>query len=121
LPLTGTSWRLTHYNNGKQAIVSVLNDTRIMLQLRDDGQLAGKACNSYRSGFERDGDRLQLVGPIAATRMACTGPEGATEQEAAYFAALERVAGFRISGDVLTLTDADGTTLAKFKGADDAE
>jgi heat shock protein HslJ len=121
LPLTGTSWRLTHYNNGKQAIVSVLNDTRIMLQLRDDGQLAGKACNAYRSGFQRDGDRLQVVGPIAATRMACPGPAGATEQEAAYFAALERVAGFRISGDVLTLIDDQGTTMAKFRAAGDSK
>jgi heat shock protein HslJ len=115
LPLTGTSWRLTWYNNGKQAIVSALKDTEVMLQLRDDGQLAGKACNSYRGGFEQEGDSWRVVGPIAATRMACPEPEGASEQESAYFAALERVARFRINGDELTLTDADGTTQAKFK------
>ncbi len=115
LPLTGTRWRLTWYNNGKQAIVSALKDTEVMLQLRDDGQLAGKACNSYRGGFEQEGDSWRVVGPIAATRMACPEPAGASEQESAYFAALERVARFRISGDELTLTDADGTTQAKFK------
>ena len=115
LPLTGTRWRLTWYNNGKQAIVSVLKDTNVLLQLRDDGQLAGKACNSYRGGFEQEGDSWRVVGPIAATRMACPGPDGASEQESAYFAALERVAHFRISGDELTLTDAQGTTQAKFK------
>ncbi|MGB5835320.1 MAG: META domain-containing protein [Thiohalocapsa sp.] len=116
LPLTGTSWRLTWYNNGQQAIVSVLKDTVIMLQLRDDGQLAGKACNSYRGGFENEGDMLRVVGPIAATRMACPSPAGTSEQESAYFAALERVAVFRINGDEMTLIDADGSTLAKFKG-----
>jgi heat shock protein HslJ len=121
LPLTGTRWRLTNYNNGKQAIVTVLNDTQVMLQLRDDGELAGKACNAYRGRFERDGDRLQVVGPIAATRMACPGPEGANEQEAAYFAALERVTGFSISGDVLTFTDDQGTTMAKFRAASGSE
>ena len=115
LPLTGTRWRLTWYNNGKQAIVSALKDTQVILQLRDDGQLAGKACNSYRGGFEQEGDSWRVVGPIAATRMACPEPAGASEQENAYFAALERVARFRISGDELTLTDADGTTQAKFK------
>jgi len=114
-PLTGTNWRLTRYNNGKQAVVTVLPDTEIMLRLRDDGQLAGKACNTYRGGFERGGETLRLVGPIAATRMACRGPEGASAQEAAYFAALERVSGYRISGNELTLTDEHDTTMAIFR------
>ena len=114
LPLTGTHWRLTWYNNGKQAIVSALKDTAVMLQLQDDGQFAGKACNSYRGGFEQAGRKLHIIGPIAATRMVCRGPDGASGQESAYFAALERVFGFRISGDELTLTDAEGTIQAKF-------
>ncbi|MGB5734377.1 MAG: META domain-containing protein [Thiohalocapsa sp.] len=114
LPLTGTHWRLTWYNNGKQAIVSALKDTAVMLQLQDDGQFAGQACNSYRGGFEQAGRKLHIIGPIAATRMVCRGPDGASEQESAYFAALERVFGFRISGDELTLTDAEGTIQAKF-------
>jgi heat shock protein HslJ len=114
LPLTGTHWRLTWYNNGKQAVVSVLEDTAVMLQLQDDGQFSGKACNSYRGGFEQAGRKLHIIGPIAATRMVCRGPDGASEQESGYLAALERVSGFRISGDELTLTDAEGTTQAKF-------
>jgi heat shock protein HslJ len=115
MPLTNTSWRLTWYNNGRQAIVSVLQGTQIMLQLRDDGQFAGKACNSYRGGFEHQDSTLKVVGPIAATRMACPDPEGSNEQETAYFAALQRVSGFRISGNELTLTDDEGTTMAKFE------
>jgi heat shock protein HslJ len=115
MPLTNTSWRLTWYNNGRQAIVSVLAGTQIMLQLRDDGQFAGKACNSYRGGFEHQDSALKVVGPIAATRMACPDPEGSNEQETAYFAALERVSGFRISGNELTLFDDEGTTMAKFE------
>jgi heat shock protein HslJ len=118
-PLTGTSWRLMAYNNGRQAVVSALPDSTFMLQLRDDGQFAGKACNNYRGGYERDGDELRLVGPIAATRMACAQPEGVMEQEAAYFAALERVARFHIEGGELILSDADGATLARFRSAGD--
>jgi len=117
MPLTNTSWRLTWYNNGRQAIVSVLQGTEIMLQLRDDGQFAGKACNSYRGGFEHQDSALKVVGPIAATRMACPDPEGSNEQETAYFAALERISGFRINGNELTLIDAEGTTMAKFEAA----
>jgi len=118
-PLTGTSWRLTAYNNGRQAVVSALPEPTFMLQLRDDGQLAGRACNNYRGGYERDGeDALRLVGPIAATRMVCPAPDGVMAQEAAYFDALERTARFHIDGDELILSDASGATLARFESAD---
>lgn len=116
--LTGTRWRLTGYNNGRGGVTTVLADTEILLQLRNDGQLAGKACNSYRGGFEQEGERLRLVGPLAATRMACPGPDGAA-QESAYFAALERVARYRIAGRELTLFAADGSTQARFRAEDD--
>ena len=114
-PLAGTTWRLTSYNNGKQAVVSVLPDSGFVLQFHEDGQLAGRACNNYRGGYERDDGGLRLVGPIAATRMACPEPDGIMAQEAAYFAALERVASYQIDGDRLTLKDADGATLARFE------
>jgi heat shock protein HslJ len=120
-PLTGTTWRLTSYNNGKQAVVSVLPDSEFVLQLREDGQLAGRACNNYRGGYERDDGSLRLVGPIAATRMACPEPDGIMSQEAAYFAALERLASYQIDGDQLTLQDADGATLARFEAAAQAD
>jgi heat shock protein HslJ len=117
-PLAGTRWRLTHYNNGKGGVTTVLEGTEIALMLGADGQLSGKACNNYRGGYVVDGDVFQLEGPIAATKMACPGPEGTGAQESAYFDALERVAAYRISGDELTLTDADGATLARFRAVD---
>jgi heat shock protein HslJ len=120
-PLTGTRWRLTSYNNGRGGVTSVLGETEIVLHLSEDGRLAGKACNSYRGGFEHEGERLRLVGPVAATRMACPAPEGAGEQETAYLNALERVARFRIEGAQLTLLDADGSTLARFRAEPDAD
>jgi heat shock protein HslJ len=42
-------------------------------------------------------------------------------QEAAYFAALERLASYQIDGDQLTLQDADGATLARFEAAAQAD
>jgi heat shock protein HslJ len=117
-PLAGTRWRLTHYNNGKGAVTTVLGGTEIALMLGEDGQLSGKACNNYRGGYVVEGTVFQLEGPIAATKMACPGPEGAGAQESAYFDALERAAAYRISGDELTLTDAEGATLARFRAFD---
>ena len=120
LPLIGTEWRLDAYNNGNQAVVSVAAEPVFVLQLREDGELGGKACNTYGAAFEQSGGaepdgQLPVTGPIRATRMACP-QDGVMAREAAYFAALERVAAYRISGDKLTLLDPDGKTLAQFTG-----
>lgn len=117
MPLTATDWRLLQYNNGKGGLASVLADTAVVLRLDDDGGLSGKACNTYRGGYRAEGEALSLDGPLAATRMLCPQPDGADAQEQAYFAALERSAGYRISGDELLLMDAEGKTMAKFRAA----
>lgn len=115
VPLTGTEWQLTNYNNGKQAVVTLVKDSKIELQIAADGQFTGRACNTFRGAFEIDQDRITLVGGIAATRMFCAEPAGASEQETAFFAALEQVASYRIDGNTLNLSAADGATLALFK------
>lgn len=129
LSLTGPVWRLLAYNNGKQAIVSALGRPRVTLELREDGTLGGfDGCNRFMSGFTLEGGRL-TIGPIATTRMACRGPEGAAEQAAAFAAALGSVTGFRIEGRELTLLNAEGTPAARFQaesegaasGASDAQ
>lgn len=112
--LAGTRWLLQRYNNGRQAVVSVINGTAVGLQIGEDGQFAGRACNNFRGRFEISEGRMHLVGGIAATRMFCPEPAGAAEQEAAFLAALERVAGWQIRAGRLTLTDADAATLAVF-------
>lgn len=114
-PLVGPTWTLTNYNNGRQAVVSVLADTEITLELREDGTLGGfDGCNRYMSGFTLEGDTLTF-GPLATTRMACRGPEGAAEQAQAFAAALETVTGYRLEGSELTLLTADGAIAAKFR------
>jgi heat shock protein HslJ len=107
-PLVGTSWSLTSYNNGKQALVSVLNGTVISANFSQDGNLSGSAgCNNYTATYELNGDQMS-IGPAAATRKFC-GETGVMEQEAAYLAALDKVASYQIEGEILTLFDASGT------------
>lgn len=114
-PLTGITWHLTSYNNGRKAITSVLAGSEVTLKLDDEGQLSGNGgCNVYRGGYESTGTSFALIGSVAATRMACPGPEGATEQENAYFAALESAAGYEIRGGELTLKTAEGKIAARF-------
>jgi heat shock protein HslJ len=106
--LPGTSWEVVNYNNGKQAVVSVLADSEISLNFSADGQVSGKSgCNAYSGGYETTGDQLK-IGPLAATQMACDKPAGVMEQEQQYLAALQNAATFEIAGDTLTIRDANG-------------
>ncbi len=90
--LAGTAWEVSAYNNGKQAVVSVMADTRLTLEFHDDGKLRGAGgCNSFSGTFVAEGNTLR-ISRLATTRMACQQPEGRMAQEAALLAALETVA-----------------------------
>ncbi len=111
--LEGTQWNLTMYNNGKQALVSLLNGTTITANFGQDGNLSGSAgCNNYTAGYEVNGEQMS-IGPAATTRKFC-GEAGVMEQEAAYLMALEKVTRFQIEGEQLTLFDAEGTRYATY-------
>ncbi len=111
--LSGTSWQVTAYNNGKEAVVSVLNGTEVTLQFGADDRLNGSAgCNTYNAGYTITGSELKISAP-ASTRMACAEPEGVMEQEAQYLAALEKVASWQMEGSQLRLLDSGGATLVQ--------
>ena len=115
-PLTGTTWRLTRYNNGTGGFVSVLDGVEITAVFGDDGSLTGSAgCNTYGTSYEITGEAVQ-VGPVAATRMMCAEPAGVMEQESAYLEALRAVATWRIRGNALELFGAGGERLAAYAG-----
>ncbi len=106
--LSGTSWRVTGINNGRQAVVSVLKDTQVTLQFDREGRVAGSAgCNRYTAGYTVEGTSLR-IGQAAVTRMACARPDGAMAQEQQFLAALATMATARIEGDRLELRTSDG-------------
>jgi heat shock protein HslJ len=106
--LPGTSWEVISYNNGREAVVSLLTGTDISLNFGTDGQASGHAgCNTYSGGFQAGGKALK-VGPLSSTQRACAAPAGVMEQEQQYLAALQNAAAFEIAGDTLTLRDAGG-------------
>ncbi len=116
LPLTGTNWLLSSFHT-TEAISSLLADTEITLMFGEDGQVTGSAgCNGYFGGYTVDGENL-TIGPLGATMMACGEPEGVMAQETDYLAMLDSVATYSITGDTLTLLDANGQTLLTFVAA----
>jgi heat shock protein HslJ len=103
--LSGSSWLVTAYNNGKEAVVSVAADSKLTLEFGADGQVSGEAgVNTFSGTYEYDGNTLSL-GPLATTRMA--GPQELMEQETLYLTALEASVSWEVVNGLLYLRDAE--------------
>jgi heat shock protein HslJ len=112
--LAGTSWEAVGYNNGKQAVVSVMAGTKLTAIFGKDGHVSGSAgCNDYNGSYTVTGDKI-TIGPLASTRKFCDDPAGVMDQEAQYLAALQSAATYKIEANKLELRTADGALAADF-------
>jgi heat shock protein HslJ len=112
--LAGSSWEAIGYNNGKQAVTSVMAGTTLTAEFGKDGTLSGNGgCNSYSGPYKVSGNQI-TIGPLASTKMACGDPAGVMDQEAQYLAALQSAAAYQIEGAVLELRTKDGALAADF-------
>jgi heat shock protein HslJ len=110
--LAGTSWMVNSYNNGNQAVVSVLEGSELTAEFASDGTLSGSSgCNTFTGGYTVDGEKI-TIGPLATTMMACE--EDLMNQEAQYLAALQSAAVYSIDGNTLQLRTADDALAALF-------
>ena len=113
--LAGSSWDVISYNNGKEAVVSVIIGTEITANFGEDGQLTGNAsCNTYSAPCETDGDKISF-GPVISTEMFCGEPEGVIEQEQQYLAALGTADTYKIQGLSMEMRTEDGALVASFQ------
>ena len=111
--LAGTSWEVIGYNNGKQAVTSVLIGTTLTAEFGEDGNISGNSgCNTYRGAYTVTGDQI-TIGPLATTRMAC--PQEIMDQETQYLAALQSAATYRVEGTKLELRTKDGALAVNFQ------
>lgn len=114
ITLPGSLWNVLMYNNGKEAVVSVILATEITAYFGEDGQLSGNAgCNNYSAAYEIDGESI-TIGPAITTRMACGEPEGIMEQETAYLAALEMASSYQFEDQRLILLDSEGRRVVDY-------
>lgn len=111
--LENVTWMLTGYNNGMEAIVSVVPSAPVTA-LFEDGSLSGSSgVNQYGTSYELDGSRLTIDEQINSTLMA--GPADAMDQESAYLALLPKVRSYTIAGEELTLLGEDRTRLLIYR------
>ena len=103
--LSGSSWTITAYNNGKEAVTSPIADSELTLEFVDDKSVAGSGgVNQFNGGYTATEDTIE-IGPLATTKM--MGPEDLMAQEQAYIAALEAAASWEVANGLLTMRDAD--------------
>lgn len=106
LGLEDPLWNVTGYNNGQQAVTSVVLGTEITMAFAR-GTVSGSAgCNTYSASYTINGDGL-TIGPAATTRKMCP-EEGVMEQEQQFLAALETAAMWQAEAGKLELRRADG-------------
>ena len=113
--LADTAWLVTAYNNGREAVVGLLEGTEITLSFEATELNGNAGCNSYFAGYTA-ADGSMTVEPPGSTFMFCEEPEGLMEQEAAYLVALQSATTFRIEGDQLWLRNgADAIAVIAMK------
>ena len=113
--LAGTSWEVLAYNNGKQAVVSVLAETTLTATFGKSGSLTGFAgCNDYNASYKAAAPKIS-IGPVASTRKHCEQPAGVAEQETSYLAALDTAATYRVEGSRLELRTAGGALAVELQ------
>lgn len=107
--LPDSSWVVTGYNNGNEAVVSPAVGTTLTIDFGSDGNVGGNGgVNTFRGTFTTTEDTIEF-GPLATTKMAGE-PEHMT-QETAFLGALANATTWSVtSRGMLELRDAGGAT-----------
>ncbi|MBK8047193.1 MAG: META domain-containing protein [Anaerolineales bacterium] len=101
--LAGTSWTVTAYNNGNEAVTSPIEGADLTINFDDDNRVAGNSgCNDFFASYLTS-DNAILIGSIGSTRRFCEEPAGVMEQEAQFQAALQSATTYSVSGNRLEL------------------
>lgn len=113
--LAGTSWLatfvLTESTNDVASLGSI-QAAKPTLTFGDESRLNGNAgCNDYFADYKVDGSAL-TISDSGATAKLCE--EDVMTEETAFFAALDKVVSYQITGTSLQLLDADDNTLISF-------
>jgi heat shock protein HslJ len=111
--ITGHTWHLRAYNNGKNAVVGVIDGTDPTAVFGTDGQVTGNAtCNSYFGPYTITGASLK-IGPLGSTLMACP-TTAQQDQESQFLIAMQAATTFNVQGLSLELRDNSGALQAQF-------
>lgn len=105
----GTVWKLDSFGQNNDAANGILT-----LSFNNGVASGSSGVNTYAGSYTvSTGDGKLTFSGIASTKM--TGPAALMTQETKYLNALSQTALYTLSGETLTLKDANGNTLLTFK------
>jgi len=98
------AWKVTSYNNGKQAVVGVFSTTTVTMNFAENGTVEGDGgVNRYHAEYTTTGASGISIESILTTRKA--GPAAAMQQEQKFLSALSASKVYQIRGETLELRD----------------
>ena len=112
--LEGVTWKVTGFNNGRQAVVSAVTGTTLTLTFENGMVRGSSGCNTFRAPYTSEGNRLS-IGAAVTTRKACTA-EGVMEQERQFLAALKTAKVWTVESGTLDVHRADGERVLMASG-----
>jgi heat shock protein HslJ len=83
------------------------------IKFSGEGFSGNGSCNSYGGSYTLEGGKGFKPGAVRSTKMACVQPE-INGQEKAFFAILEKVTSYEITGDMLKLAGEGGAYSLTF-------
>jgi len=104
--LEGVTWKITGFNNGRQAVVSPVSGTTLSMTFNGKSVEGFAGCNTFRATYTANADRI-VISPVAVTRMNCDG-DGIMQQEREFLSALESTTSWGTTGKLLDMHRADG-------------
>jgi heat shock protein HslJ len=108
----GTTWKLASYGPAGNPTLAA-PDVETSVAFGSDGLINGTVgCNSFSGSFKVSGSQVTFDA-LASTLMACE--DALMQQESGVFAVLTGTANFKMDGDTLTISSADGATAVTFK------
>jgi heat shock protein HslJ len=98
--LRGVTWQVNGYNNGRQAVVSLVAGSRITMRFANGVVSGDTGCGSFRATYSTTRDRVTIGQPDT------TGAPCSTEvsvQAQAFLAALRSAVTWRVQGGALDM------------------
>jgi uncharacterized lipoprotein YbaY/heat shock protein HslJ len=109
--LENTYWKVMTLNGKRVVTPDGAREIHFVLTSENRRMRGFGGCNGLSGGYEIDGDRIKFIN-IARTLMACTH-DMVTETE--FHEMFPRATGWKVTGEVLQLTDATGDVIAAFE------
>ena len=109
--LIGTLWILESYQTSEGETVDAIPDSGARAEF-EEGEVSGTSgCNRFFGPYEVDGNSIS-IGPLGSTLIGCPPP--LDQQEFGYLSSLQSASTFDISGDMLTVSNAEGDIVVTF-------